>query len=287
MHPTIARFSLFGAAAQIPTYGLLVATGFVVGAWLAEREARRRGEDPRPILDACFWALVGGLAGSRVLFVATNAAEYWQICRGGAVPRGGWRAFVDCTKALQFWEGGIVYYGGFAGGLAGVVWALRRRHAPFLPAADALAPSLAIGHAFGRLGCYMAGCCFGAPTGGAWGARFPRDAIAFSEMTHDGSLPAGADRTPPIHPTQLYEAAGEIAIFAALLAVRRRKRVHGQVFLAYLAAYPVLRSLIELFRGDAARKFVVPGIVSTSQAISAVVLVAALILWRRLRADRR
>ncbi|MEK6609270.1 MAG: prolipoprotein diacylglyceryl transferase [Myxococcota bacterium] len=290
MHPNVFSAEIFGHTLSVPTYGVLVALGFTLGAWLADREARRRwGADAphaRAVLDACFWALVGGLVGARVLFIVTNLPEYAQLCRGDGAPRSAWGALVDCTRVLRFWEGGIVYYGGFLGGLAGVALTARRRGVPLLRLADPLTPALAIGHFFGRLGCYAAGCCFGKPTGIDFGARFPPGSIAFSDLANEGAMGRRAHATPPLHPTQLYEAGGELLVFAALVWVRGRKRADGQVFLAYLVLYPVLRSLVELVRGDAARKFVVPGLVSTSQALSLLVMIGAAVLWLRLRAAR-
>lgn len=284
MYPKLVEWHLGGHTISLPTYGLLVATGFVVGTWLCERDAKRCGNDPRVILDACFWALIGGLVGARLLYVATNARDYWQICRGSGQPRGLLGVFLDCTQPLQFWQGGIVYYGGFVGGALGVWWSSRGR---FLETADMLAPSVAIGHVFGRLGCYFAGCCFGAPTRTPFGARFPRDSIAFSELAHAGTLSPAAVETPPLHPTQLYEAAGELAIFALLLWFRPRKRQNGELLLVYLVTYPLLRIVVEMFRGDTLRKFLLPNLVSTSQAISLVLWIGAWFLYRRLAGAER
>jgi phosphatidylglycerol:prolipoprotein diacylglycerol transferase len=193
------------------------------------------------------------------------------------------------------WEGGIVFYGGLVGALLATVVYTRGKRLPLLRAADALVPGLALGHSLGRLGCYAAGCCWGKLCQLAHGARFPQGSLAFAELEARGVVSSRAELTPPLHPTQLYEAAGELAIFFLLLAVRRRKRFDGHLLVAYLAAYPVLRSIVELYRGDAARRFVVeiatprlnrwlglapsePALLSTSQLLSILMILLAGVL---------
>ncbi len=286
------------------TYGVLIALGFLVGIVLAAREARRVGQSQERMLDLCFWILVSGLVGSRILYILTNLSDYVATCREG-IASGSRREMIwKCSAALHVWEGGLVYYGGFLGALLVVLWYVRRHKMPFLRNADVLAPSLAIGHFFGRLGCWAAGCCFGKVCQLSWGARFPPGSLAFDDLAGRGMVPPGAQVTPPLHPTQLYEAGGELIIFFVLLALRRRKRYDGQVLLGYLFLYPLLRMVVELFRGDAARKFLwqlatprlnallglAPGqpvVLSTSQFLSLLVAGAALALLLALRGRHR
>jgi phosphatidylglycerol:prolipoprotein diacylglycerol transferase len=188
-----------------------------------------------------------------------------------------------------------VFYGGLAGAAIAAAWFTRRNDMPFLSAADRLAPHLALGHAIGRVGCWLAGCCFGRPTGAAWGSRFPPEAIAFEELAARGALSPGAARTPPLHPTQLYEAGAELALFALLALLARRKPRPGLLLALYLALYALARAAIEVYRGDVARRFLVelpapslaralgldpaaPLFLSTSQAIGAAALAAAAII---------
>jgi phosphatidylglycerol---prolipoprotein diacylglyceryl transferase len=273
-------FSIHGF--PLHTYGVLIALGFLIGIILAAREARRVGIEPARMLDLCFWILVSGLAGARLLYIITNIPDYASVCRDGI--HQGWRSGLwNCTAAIHIWEGGLVFYGGFLGAMLLVLWYVRRHQMKFLRTADVLAPSLAMGHFWGRLGCYAAGCCWGRACGLPWGARFPRGSLVFDDMLGRGLLEPGSELTPPIHPTQLYEAGGELMIFFLLLALRRRKRFDGQVLLAYLVLYPVLRSIIEVFRGDAARKFVIEGTLSTSQFVSILVIGGAIALAVTLR----
>jgi prolipoprotein diacylglyceryltransferase len=121
---------------------------------------------------------------------------------------------------------------------------------------DLFAPALALGHAFGRLGCFAAGCCFGKETASRVGVAFPRGSVAFDVLSSAGAVPAGAGETPPLHPTQLYEAAGELALFGLLCALRPRLRQRpGALLLVYLGLYALLRFVVEIFRGDVLRGF--------------------------------
>ena len=156
-----------------------------------------------------------------------NADDFARICAGGGAPTRGARAILtDCTRALRVWEGGLVFYGGV---IAAAAFAFRfARREGWQPAriADLFAPALALGHAFGRLGCFAAGCCYGKEVGGAlgsgWGVRFPHGSVAFDQYVAAGLSPSAF--TPRLHPTQLYEAAGELVIFTVLLALRGRAR---------------------------------------------------------------
>src|SRR6185312_15437238 len=197
------------------------------------------------VLDLAFWLVVAGLCGSRLTYGVVNARNFFHACVDGGGPW--WR---DCTSLLHFWEGGLVFYGGVAAaGGAAFVFA-RRQGWSFGDVGDLAAPALAIGHAFGRLGCFAAGCCFGKETTSRLGMSFPRDSVAFEMLRRSGAIPLGAGETPPLHPTQLYEAAGEAVIFAALMALAPRlRRRPGALVTTYLALYAALRFLIEMFRG--------------------------------------
>lgn len=266
------------------TYGLLLALGFVVAIWVAQREARRQGQDAEAIGDLSFWILVAALVGSRVYYIFVNWDDYFGAnalvaTRLGRIPR-----------LLAVWEGGLVFYGGFIAATLTAWWYMRRHQMGFLAYADTLIPSVALGHFFGRLGCFSAGCCWG-QVGHVhlpWLAEFPPESLAYQSFAAraDPSQYLAPDRlhTLPLHPTQLYEAAGELALFLLLVAVvRPRKRFHGQVLATWLMAYAVLRSVVESFRGDVERG-VVAGLgvgAWTSIAIFAVGVAIFAAGWRR------
>jgi phosphatidylglycerol:prolipoprotein diacylglycerol transferase len=134
---------------------------------------------------------------------------------------------------------------------------------PIWKTLDALTVGLALGQMFGRVGCLLGGCCFGRPTGGAFGVRL-----------YGANVPPSL-RGVPLHPTQLYEAVGMLVLFCGLLWLHRRRAFDGQVFLVFFIAYPVLRSFIEFFRGDASRGYVLEGVLSTSQFLSILILIPA------------
>ncbi len=254
------RSGLLDRTVSLPlhTYGLLIATGFIVGIWLAQREARRVGQDPERIADLAFWILVAALVGSRIYFILVNWGDYF-----------GPGAFLVATplgripRVLAFWEGGLVFYGGFIAA-ALTAWLYMRRHGmSFLAHADTLIPSVAIGHFFGRLGCFSAGCCWGevAHDKLPWLASFPPQSLAYQTFAGradpDAFLTADRTATLPLHPTQLYESFGELGLFLLLvLWVRPHKRFHGQVLAVWLMLYSVLRSTVESFRGDVERGMV-------------------------------
>jgi phosphatidylglycerol---prolipoprotein diacylglyceryl transferase len=278
LRPLIFSVHAFGQELALHTYGVAIAVGFLVAILLGVRTAARTGEDPDRVRDLCFWLLVSSLVGSRLLFIATNVPQYVQLCR----------VEHDCFRALRVWEGGLVFFGGFFAALVTAVWYTRRHAMRFWRVADVLAPSVAIGHFFGRLGCFAAGCCWGKEAHGValnWAARFPSSSLAFQDYAARDALSPSAELTPPLHPVQLYEAFGELALFFALSSLLRRKRWDGQVLVAYLVGYSLLRFVVELYRGDAARKFVTASL-STSQAIALMTLPLAAAIWlaRRRRA---
>jgi phosphatidylglycerol:prolipoprotein diacylglycerol transferase len=277
MRPVLYSLHLAGQSFQLHSYGVAIAAGFLIAIFLGARQARRVGEDEWGVQELCFWLLVSSILGARLLFVLTNIPEYVNACREG-------QTLSACTRALHVWEGGLVFYGGFLAAAGFAWWYTRRKRMNFARVADILAPSVAIGHFFGRLGCYAAGCCWGSPTSGPLGVRFGAESMAFQQLVTEGRLSAAANVTPLLHPVQLYEAFGELVLYFALSWFATRKRYDGQVLVAWLGAYGLLRFGTELFRGDAVRKFVFAGI-STSQfiALLTVPLAVALAFYFRRR----
>ena len=262
----------------IHSYGLMLAAGFVGAVAVAQGQARRQGLDAEKVGDLAFWVLVAALVGSRIYFILVNHQEFfgpgWLVeTRFGRFPR-----------ALLPLEGGLVFYGGFiAAALAAFVY-MRRHGLPFFRYADAVIPSVALGHFLGRLGCFGAGCCWGRVSHSRlpWLVRFGPDSLAYQSLAvrPDAAsfLDPGRATTLPLHPTQLYEAFGELAIFLALVFwLRPRRRFPGQVLAAWIGAYAVLRTTVEVFRGDVERG-VVAGL-GVGQWTSAVILAAGVAVW--------
>jgi phosphatidylglycerol:prolipoprotein diacylglycerol transferase len=240
----------------IHTYGFMIAAAFLLGLWLAQRQAEREGLPRDKVTDIGFYALFAGIIGSRIFFIGTD-----------------WNHFsAHPFDMIKIWEGGLVFYGGVVFAIPVAVWYARRQRLSLWQTADVWAPSIAVGHAIGRLGCFCAGCCYGVPTGLPWGVVFNNPETL-------------AIRGVALHPTQLYESAAELLNFVILVMVRRKKAFHGQLFWLYVLNYAVIRAVIELFRGDIERGFILPGI-SVSQGISALMFATALVFILKLRRHR-
>ncbi len=271
MYPDLFSTSFFGLLSEpwsLHFYGLLIALGFILGVSIAARQAEREGEDPEQLVDLAFNVLLSGLVGARVVFILTKLPDF----------------LADPWDILRIWRGGLVWYGGFLGAVIYLAWSSRKKRLAFLKIVDLLIPSAALAHSFGRLGCLAAGCCHGAPTQLAYGIVFPQHSFAHAQQLANhliGPLQASL----PVHPTQLIEASAELGLFWLLVLTRRNKRFHGQLFLTWLACYPVLRTLIEMTRGDSERG--VYGNVSTSQVLSLVVALGGAALWAVLRHQRQ
>ena len=251
-------FHAFGYPVQ--AYGLLIAVGYLAALFLIRRLARFHHLDPGPYTDLCFIALCAGLVGGRALFVLTNLAYFRE----------------HPVEIVEFWGGGLVFYGGFLTAFPAALLYLRHRKLPLPLSLDVLAPGLAIGHAFGRIGCFFAGCCHGRYCELPWAVRLHSDQVE------------PALRGLGLHPTQLYEAAG-LFLLTGLLAWLHlgRKAKAGTVALVYLMGYAALRAVVEIFRGDSIRGTLAGTPLSTSQLIAAVLFLGGgLALFRRFRRDQ-
>jgi phosphatidylglycerol:prolipoprotein diacylglycerol transferase len=241
-------------------YGIMIAMAFLAGMWTAGRRGLRHGLKPNDIQDAAIWLLVGGIVGARALHVVS----YWEEFQGKGI-----------VEIFKIQNGGLVFYGGaigaaIAGGL--FVW---RRKVPFFKLADALAPSVALGSVFGRIGCLMTGCCFGRACSLPWAIQFPDQSLAWDQQLQE-HLISSTDHTLPVHPTQIYDALANVMLYLGLAWLYRRKRFDGQVFAVWLVAYAVLRSVVEIFRGDYGPHRM--GVFTPAQLVSVAILAAGVAL---------
>lgn len=247
----IHELPIFGTL-SIHYYGILVAVGFLFGLWTASRRGLRDGIPPEAILDLGPWLIVGTIVGARALFVIS----YWREEFAGR----------PLLEIFMVQHGGLVFYGGLVGASLATIIYLRFKRLALWKFADALAPSIALGYIFGRLGCLMNGCCYGRPTELPWAIHFPED---------HSTKGAG------IHPTQIYDSLLSLGLYAGLAWLYRRKRFEGQVFAAYLMLYAVLRALVETFRGDYP-VYYLGGWATPAQLVSVAIFTAGLILyWKR------
>ena len=247
MHPIAFQLGNF----SLHWYGVLVALGFVAGLWTASRRAPLTGISAQAVADLGPWLIVGAILGARALYVVS----YWERSFAGK----------PYWEILAIHHGGLVFYGGLIGAALATILFARRRKLALWPLADVLAPSIALGHLSGRLGCLMNGCCYGSASDLPWAIHFPAE--------HETN---GAG----VHPTQIYEASLNLALYAGLARLYRGKRFDGQVFAIYLVGYALLRSLVEVFRGDyPARSF---GVLTPAHWVSAGILFIGVALWWKL-----
>jgi phosphatidylglycerol---prolipoprotein diacylglyceryl transferase len=275
MHPrllTIPAFELLGRTLgpfTLHTYGVLLATAFLAGLWVASRQARRaapalfsdsdqRARYATRVTDMAVWVLIAGLIGAKLLLVLVD----WRYF--GRNPR----------EIFSILQSGGVFYGGLVGGILVAWWYARRHKLPGWATADVLAPGVILGQAIGRLGCFSAGCCWGKATRVPW-------AVTFTDVYSARAV--GTPMDTPLHPSQLYESFATFLIFFFLLWLAPRKRFHGQVALAYVALYSVVRFGLEFLRGDPDRGAWLGGVVSTSQVIALVLLIGVALVFPRVR----
>lgn len=265
---------MFGSAGlQIPTYGVAMASGFGIGIWLTYRAATRAVEkpiEPIKVLDAAFVIILVGVLGARVLALLTDMSPELRSCIGLAI---GGPTLADCGQLFRFWDGGLAFYGGILTGFgAAIVWC-RMNRVDTLALADLAIPYIALGHAIGRLGCLGAGCCRGAECDVQYGITFPQGGSVWdthwlhaTEEQRQWMLEHGSSL--PTYPTQLYEALIEALLMGWLVFyVLPRRQYVGQLFVQWLALYAVARTLLELFRGDEERGFVVRIVVEPLNAL--------------------
>lgn len=259
MRPTL--FSIFGVAFH--AYPVMLMLGFVAGTMLIVREADRRGRWLPPEIG--LWVLAGALFGARLFHVLQYNASYTETF-GPA-----WHGHL--WRALLVWQTGLVYYGGLLGGMIAAFISCRFYRMPPVLLADLAAPYLALSQAITRVGCFLNGCCWGTITDLPWAVQFPQGCLAHQRMAGAAGFPPDAPWSPPLHPTQLYMAAGLIAIFLVLKIRLECKRWRGEIAVLYALCYGLLRFLAEFVRGDSART--VLGM-TLSQFISLVLVLFAL-----------
>lgn len=225
-------FSIGGLV--IRGYGLMMALGFVLGLLSWVGLGKRSGRDFTYCSDLLFWTMVSGIAGARAVYVLFE----WDYYREHPL------------LIFRIDQGGLVFYGGFLfAGLALAVFA-RRHHESLVSLLDFSLTSVPLAHAFGRIGCFLNGCCFGRPCSGPLGVTFPAESPVVWHQVTFGLIPRGAARSLPVHPVQLYEAALNLLLYGVLVWHYRRGPREGSTTALYLLAYAVIRFTTETFRGD-------------------------------------
>jgi phosphatidylglycerol:prolipoprotein diacylglycerol transferase len=206
MHPIIAKIGPF----TIYSYGMMVAIAFLFGIFIAKREAVRKNIRPDMVYDFSFYLLVGSIIGARIYYVI-----FFDL-----------KGFLeDSVSIFKVWQGGLAIHGGIFGGIiTGIIFS-RVRKISFWALADLIAPSIILGQAIGRIGCFLNGCCFGVP-------------MVKPLFGMEG------------HPTQIYELILDFIGFLLLWDLRKKIRFEGGLFLLYLMTYSVIRIIVSQFRAD-------------------------------------
>lgn len=238
MYPVLFRIGSF----EITSFGVMVAIGALVGIWSFQRELRRSSL-PESGVDAAVAGVLGGLLGAKILWTIEHA--------GGPEPLTG----------LLFSRGGMSWFGGLIGGVVAGVWMLRRRGVPIIAGLAAASPGLAIGHAIGRIGCFLVGDDYGRPSDLPWAVAFPK------------GLPPTEIR---VHPTQLYEMVLLLPIAWLLIRWRRQGVADRLVLGRYLVLAGTLRFAIEFIRVNEpiAGPFTLAQMIAAALASAGIVLIA-------------
>ncbi len=243
MRPVL--FEIFNI--KINTYGAMIALGIIAAVLLLSYRGKKLGYDEDQLLDMSIVAVISGLIGAKLLYLVTDID--------------------DLSNNLSSWkdviQGGLVVYGGIAGGALGVFIFCRRRKLDIYQMLDLVVPSVSLAQGFGRIGCFFAGCCYGKETSQFFGVKFNNSIYA----------PSGVK----LIPTQLFSSGFDFLLAAFLLWYSRKERERGKVFALYIIIYSVGRFFVEFLRGDKYRGFV--GDLSTSQFISIFTFLIGILLF--------
>lgn len=264
MHPVLYDFGFY----KLHTYGLMLALAFLAAMVYCRFEAKRIQVKPALMSDLLLWALGGGILGARLLYMIIHPDEYTGL-----------------LSFFAIWKGGLVYYGGFIGGVIGSYIFARRNKINFIDLCDLVTPGLMLGQAIGRWGCFMAGCCYGKEVNAEHplGVAFPASKDSLIPQTLQN--PDIAHPEHFLHPTQLYLSINGIVLWLILWFIFRKRTCRGQVTGFFLIFYAITRSALETFRGDMGERGSY-GPLSTSQWVSVPILLLGLYLLVTCRSRR-
>jgi phosphatidylglycerol:prolipoprotein diacylglycerol transferase len=262
MRPVLFHIPLYFFKIPIHSYGVMLALSLVVG-WQITLSLCVKDGMQRKLMERCYvWTATAAVIGARLLYVFTNidrVDSFWFIFR--------------------VWEGGMVAYGGFIGGFIGSTVFCRLKGIRLLAWADCAVPSLCTGLMITRIGCLLYGCDFGKPWESPWAIHFPAGSPAFNQQRVEGLLGPEATHSLGVHPTQLYESLNGLILLGLCFLVRRYRKFSGEVFVAWMMGYAVLRYFVETLRADEQRGNIGP--LSTSQFIGVTTFAigVALLAW--------
>lgn len=244
MHPVLFSFDLFGTPITLHSYGVLIATGAFLGYLYTAKVAKKELGIPAETIQALARVIIiAAFVGGKLFYYFEDPGFY----------------FSPPSNMLHNFRTGFVFYGSMIFVIPATIWIVKKHKLPVMPMLDIVAFAGLIIHAFGRMGCFFAGCCYGLPTEGP----------LYVEYTDEASVaPVGQH----LHPTQLYSVTLLVCIFVILYMFKRHRRFEGQLFFIYIMLYALGRSIIEVFRGDLRRGFVIEDFLSHSQFISLIMI---------------
>jgi phosphatidylglycerol:prolipoprotein diacylglycerol transferase len=258
----------------IHAFGVMMGLGFLAGLfnwiWLGKRE----GKDYAYCSDLLFWIMISGILGARIANVISDFRYY----------------MANPIQIIEIYRGGLVYYGGFVGAaVAGVMFA-RARHEKFMSVTDFMITSLPLSHAFGRIGCFLNGCCHGIDYNGFLAVRypgFPENSLPWKDQYDKGLVLWNTPISLPVVPVQLFEMAFNLVLYVILVWAYRRRTRDGYVTALYLLTYPIARFTLEFLRGD--ERMAWPGGLNVAQVASIGLFVGglALLTWLSLYGTTR
>ena len=250
-------------------YGLMMFVGFSVATLLASRRVGVIGQPPDVIWDMMMWVLIPGLIGARATYLVQN----WNHVFAGKQGTDFLLTFV------ALWDGGIVFLGGVIGGIVGIVIFCKRREINPIALCDVIAPSLFVGEGFGRLGCFLYGCCFGRACDLPWAVQFPPDSLTFDKLVERGTIPRDALMTIPLHPTQLYSSFAAFVLAGILAWFFRRRPFDGATMALAAILYGIIRFSLEILRDDEPPRWGTGLTFSQLMGIGLVVTGVGLMVW--------
>ena len=267
MFPTILSYK----GLEISSYGLMLVVAFLTCNYLLRKDLTKKGENPDVADDITFRAAIGGIIGSKIYYLIENPSSIEQMINASSI-----------LEAIKIFGSGLVFLGGLIGGMISVTLYLRKNKIEWLKAADWVAPYLILGHAIGRIGCFLVGDCYGTTCKLPWGLHFGKGLPAttyenfyiyypevfnteyFQSTYSSGDLIA-------VHPTQLYEFCTGILIFFYLLYIRKKDHYHGLIMFEYLFLAGLARFLVEFIRLNPNYLFGLSG----AQIISAIMMIVS------------
>lgn len=236
---------------KIYTYGFCIAIGFMFSANIFIKKAKIAGYDEKFLENLIFLLFFSGLLGARILYILINLKFFYN----------------NPMDMFKIWNGGLVFFGGFISGFVTLILYLKKYKIPFLNLADLLAMTIPLAHAFGRIGCFMAGCCYGRETHTIIGVIYK----------NKHSL---APINVKLFPVQIFEAIFNFSLFIFLYKFSKNKKFNGEITILYLVLYSLFRFFIEFYRGDD-RGIVL--FLSTGQFISFFIFLFGICLWKYIK----